>query len=249
MKRQKIFFILLLLTFFLNTAHGFKPSMNIEAPYNIEKFQSVLNKSKLQGAYSATVVGYGKFHNFSSPSFYLSKNRNMTFSLSKVKVKADEFSRYARVELRQGPKSQEWKTSSPSWKKVIGDVKLSKPELLKEFTWMQIHDSTKFNKPLIRLLWKKKKEGKNDHLWAVLRTSLDKKYKWYDLGLRPKSFFEAEIKVRRNQLIVTINKEEKINQNVSYWKDMSSYFKTGLYLSAKNDEGAAKIQFKTLNYY
>ncbi|RMF65928.1 MAG: polysaccharide lyase family 7 protein, partial [Calditrichaeota bacterium] len=181
-----------------------------------------------------------EFEGFADWYFYLaqtSSDNYMTFVMS---------GDHNRSELRQ---MNEWKTSTSSWRKMIGEVKCFYPSTssLDQYTFMQIHDSDGINKPLVRLVWLRSRSGKSDHLWAVIRTSVSSSsYQYVDLGARPSGFFKAEIKVRNNTLKVKINGVTKVSKNVSYWSAYHNYFKAGVYLQ---DAGTAKVQFKSLKYY
>jgi len=224
-------------------------------PYDLAKFRAVLDRSKLQYPNSNTDVPYGEFEAVQTDYFYLSDGGFMTFET--IKGRHDDVK---RVELRQGP--DVWKTSTGSLKRMHAELKLFYPETIREYSWMQIHDSGAnepfINKPLIRLLWRKERKGKDDHLWAVIRTSNrpngGPSPLWVDMGKRPNSFFEAEIRVYNNLLSVTIDNREILRKDVSYWQEFSNYFKTGIYLSGSVNDGIGpnqklvKVQFKTLLY-
>ncbi len=82
-----------------------------------------------------------------------------------------------RVELREG--SQEWSTSTSSLQHIVGEVKCFYPSTIQEYSWMQIHDNKNssvggINKPLVRLVWRKEKGDKADHLWVVIRDTNQK---------------------------------------------------------------------------
>jgi hypothetical protein len=225
-------------------------------PYDLVKFQSVLDQSKLQWPQSGTEVDYGAFQGFHADHFYLSNDGYMTFETENSGTK--------RVELREGP--QEWFTSTRALKHIVGEVKCFYPDTIKEYTWMQIHDNKNsgvggINKPLVRLAWIKEKKDNaghllTDYLWAVIRDTNSKNgpSTWYPLIQRPNSFFKAEISVHNNQLYVYINDILKHQRSVAYWDVFLNYFKAGVYLSGSvnNDvpEGqkTAKVQFKTLSY-
>ncbi len=210
-------------------------------PYDVARFRPVLDASKLQAPTSSTACPQGEFDGFADWFFYLyvGNDTYMTFKMS-----GDS----CRSELRQ---MEEWKTSTTSWRKMIGDVRVFYPtdDSLNQFTWMQIHDSSvEVNLPLIRLVWLRSRGDILDHLWAYVRKSVTEPiYDVVDLGPRPDGFFHAEVKVLNNKLRVLIDYVAKIeNMDVSYWQDLNNYFKAGVYLQ---DDGTAKVQFKNLNYY
>ena len=223
-------------------------------PYSSLKFRPVLSQAKLQWPDSRTAVGYGQFEGFASEYFYLSEQGFLTFATAK-----GDYDDISRVELRQGP--DEWKTSSKIQKRMFAELRCPRPDKVKEYTWLQIHDNPRksgINKPLLRLLWRAKRAGKSDHLWAVVRTNKfaqgGSEPLWQDLGKRPEGFFKAEITVANNRLIVRINQQTMLDRDVSYWQEYSNYFKAGIYLSgsANDDVSPAdkllKIQFRELGF-
>jgi len=208
-------------------------------PYSLARFQPVLDDSKLQAPDSSTARAQGDFFGFHDSFFRLdSRGKYLTFEME-----GDSH----RSELRQ---MNEWQTSSLTWQKMIGEVKLFYPQTssLNQYTFMQIHDSGSYpNKPLIRLHWQRNRNDLPDHLWAVVRLSVsEKNYLWVNLGPRPGSFFKSEIKVKNNIMRVRINGITMLDMDVSYWDGLSNYFKAGVYLQ---DAGKAKVQFKSLKYY
>lgn len=208
-------------------------------PYSLSRFQSVLDDSKLQAPDSSAARRQGELPGFSDWFFRLdSTGKYMTFEMT-----GDS----ARSELRQ---MNEWQTSSSTWNKMIGEVKLFYPSTptLNQYTFMQIHDSGSYpNKPLIRLTWRRDRAGLSDNLWAAIRLSAtENRYQWVNLGKRPSGFFKSEIKVANNTMRVLINGVPMIDMNVAHWDGLSSYFKVGVYLQ---DEGTAKAQFRRLKYY
>jgi hypothetical protein len=206
-------------------------------PWSQTKFQPVLTDSKLQAPDSSTACDQGDFKGFYKDYFKLS-GTYMQFQMS-----GDS----KRSELRQ---MKEWKTSTTTARKIIGSVKVFKPTTtsLTEYTFMQIHDSGSLNKPLLRLVWLKSRDGKSDHIWSIRRTgaSSSSGYEYVDLGVRPSGFFKCEIAVLNNNLKVKINDVTKVNKSVSYWSSLSSYFKAGVYLQSS---GTATVQYDTLKYY
>ena len=207
-------------------------------PYDLGKFQAVLNEAKLQAPQSQKFISPGKFAGRSEPFFFLSKGGHLTF-----KMKGQSH----RSELRQ---TQEWKTSTSKPVRMIGSVRLAQPtdRAMDQFTFMQIHDSEKeLNKPLLRLAWIKTRKGTNDHLWSIVRNGTQRKstYTYVDLGPRPDDFFGSEVTVADNRLRVHLNGEPMVNVDVSYWQDWSSYFKAGVY---NQSEGMATVEFNSLRF-
>ncbi len=221
---------------------------NPDAPYNLRKFRSVLDGSKLQAPTSSTLIPHGEFDEQSNQYFSLDPTgTHMTFTVS-----GDS----NRSELRQ--MTGDWQTSSPTWQKMIGRVKVDYPAdtSMNQFTFMQIHDVTGgLNKPLIRLTWRRSRAGQDDHLWAAIRTPADPgrpislsnlDADWIDLGPRPTGFFKAEIKVRDNTMKVKIDDVTLISKDVAYWDGLDNYFKAGVY---NQDPGTSTVWFDSLKYY
>ena len=254
-RKTKILLTLVLVQLVILSACAKALDSSSLAPYNLPKFRSVLDKSKLQYPESNTDIKYGEFKGVHRDYFYLSEEGFMTFETVR-----GQHNDIIRVELRQGP--DEWKTSSSSLKRMVAELKLFYPEIIREYSWLQVHDSAAsephINKPLIRLLWRKERKGKNDHIWAVIRTNNQawggSSALWVDLGKRPNGFFKAEIAIQNNLLTVNIEADVKLSKDVSYWQEFSNYFKAGIYLSGSANEGISanqklvKVQFRSLFY-
>jgi hypothetical protein len=215
-----------------------------DAPYSLEKFKNVLDKSKLQAPKSSYNPQYsrkyGDFKNYSNKYFYLQNGRYMVFYMC---------GNHNRSELRF---RNDWKVDSKTPKTLQARVKLFPLNSKREFTFLQIHaDSTLFNvptinKPLLRIVWYKKLRGKKNHLWAVIRLSNNefvKRYAKIDLGKMPKGFFDVKIVVKDNNLKIYVDNKKKVDIDVSYWSDFYNYFKAGVYLQ---DDGCAKVLFDKL---
>lgn len=281
---KKIVTILIFVCLLLETP----VASSTEPPFNAPQFRNIINQSRLQFCDSQiTPKQYSKHRkSFASEYFYLSNKQYLTLEINKKKC-IDEIKRYCeddkrvdcpkkmRLELMQSEKSNKhlWKTSSQNPKRLISEVRLSKPALVNEYTWIQIHDWARkdksgkpnckdpkddCNKPLLRLFWKEYHKGRHNHIWAVLRKNTKKSpkiYQWFDLGVTPSDFFKTEVSVQSNTLSIMINGRELVNEDISYWSERPNYFKSGLYLSNRadyvngvNPDGRVKIEFKTLHY-
>lgn len=222
-----------------------------EAPYDLPRFQPVLDASKLQAPKSSpAMVEHGEFAGKSNEFFHLDE------SGQRIVFTATGDSR--RSELRQ--MTGDWDTSTPEERALIARVKVLVPETpeLGQFTFLQVHDKEEdgegLNKPLIRVTWRRSRSGVRDHLWAGLRVPADASRpislenlgsEWVDLGPRPDGSFDASIRVRDNRLRVTIDGEKKIDKDVSYWAGLSNYFKAGVY---NQDPGTSVAIFEALRY-
>jgi hypothetical protein len=214
------------------------PESAAVSPYQLERFRPVMDESKLQAPDSSEFCSSSAMHNCAGWFFKLDASGEfMSFSMS-----GDRH----RSELRQ---LTEWRTSSASWLKMIGEVFLPPPDLeMQQFTFAQIHDSGEFpNKPLLRLAWRRSRQNLEDHLWVVLRLSpTDESTTWSDLGARSDGLQKFEIKVRNNHLIVKLDDQAKFEADVDYWQTFDSYFKVGVYLQS---DGWADAKFRSLRYY
>lgn len=227
------------------------PAQGQGAPYDVEKFRSVLDESKLQAPTSSpTMINQGKFAGASNEYFFLDKTgQYMTFT-----VEGDS----NRSELRQN--TGDWDTATETPQRMIARVRVLVPEdqKLEQFTFLQIHDKKNgdegLNKPLLRLTRRSDYRKTQDHLWAHIRTpeNCDKPIslanlatKNFDLGPRPEGFFDVEVRVQNSKIIVTINGRTKFDMDVSYWDGLDNYFKAGVY---NQNPGRSKAEFESLRF-
>ena len=227
------------------------PATQAKVPYDIEKFRSVLDASKLQAPTSSPAkIEQGDFAGQSNEYFFLDDTKTrLTFTVS-----GDS----NRSELRQ--LSGDWDTATPIAQRLIGRVKIHRPgtSSLRQFTFMQIHDKKigdqGLNKPLIRLAWRKSRSNNKDHLWAAIRTPKDPDKpialknlgsEWVDLGPRPEGFFDVEIRVQNSQMNVILGGQSVVTKDVSYWNGLKNYFKAGVY---NQNAGTSKVEFDVLRY-
>jgi hypothetical protein len=218
-------------------------SFAYEAPYNNPVFRNVLGKAKLQFPTDKIRIGYGRFNDRAKPYFYLENGRYMTF-----KIKKDKGEGIVRAELRLGP--NDWMVDTRTPRILTAEMHLSKPQTLNQITLLQIHAVSPSYPPL-RVVWLRRHRGVKDHIWAIFRASpYQSTIRYVDLGKRQgKVFSHYSIKVHNNTLEVRENNKLKGKQSLALWKGTKNYFKVGLYLSGKNDEGEAKIRFRLLEYH
>ena len=187
------------------------PAQGQRAPYDLEKFRSVLDDSKLQAPTSSpTKIDRGDFAGASNEYFFLDKTgRFMTFTVQ---------GEGNRSELRQS--TGDWDTATETPQYLTARVRVLVPEDrgLEQFTFLQIHDKKNdnegLNKPLLRVTRHGRYRGTNDHLWAHIRTPKNFNQpislsnlgtKNIDLGPRPKGFFNAQVRVQNSRMIVAID--------------------------------------------
>lgn len=216
------------------------------AVYEASKFHQVLEESKLQYPDAIPVIGYGEFEHQIKPYFFLDEDDNMIFIIDK-KTKGH----ILRDELHQGPTRIKGFSSNVSVKTaVLGKVRCYYAPDIKNYTWMQIHASHPFSYPIIRLVVLHSKDGKRDHIWAVMMNSLELEAPrvWFDLGKRPEKYFDFEVDVKDNQLYVLFNKKEVLHQDISFWEGKINYFKIGAYITRYDDIGKVVVGFSELHY-
>ncbi len=212
-----------------------------DAPYSLEKFRSALEGAKLQAPVSAFdprySIGYGDFAYRANRYFYLQDGRYMTFLTCGAKN---------RSELRR---RSEWPVTTTEPKRVEARLRPIPLDAKREFTFLQIHDSgTEANKPLLRVVWRKKYRGKKDHLWAVIRLSdhrYHSEYEKVDLGPAPagSAMTDLTVEVQKGRMRLWRDGRLLVDKDVRYWRSLRNYFKAGVYLQ---DEGCARVLFDKL---
>jgi len=225
---------------------------NANAPYDYEKFQAVLDISKLQYP-DPLQVDYGNFAGFKAANFYADSNASLYFTTQK---EVNEYK--TRSELREG---RAWTTASQTGNYWVASLKCLKPAPgVSAYTWMQVHGPNEpqiHNYPLIRLQWIREYRDEQqvlqyDHIWATVIVSEPGEmliYKNIDLGPRPDNFFRAEVYFKNNIMDVIINGKVLYTSNVSYWEEVENYFKAGVYINRVGDGGEATTIFSELYFY
>jgi len=221
----------------------FAAALAHDAPYSIQKFRSALDGAKLQAPVSAYdprySIRYGDFAYRANRYFYLQDGRYMNFLMCGAKN---------RSELRR---RSEWPVTATEAKRIEARLLPIPLDAKREFTFLQIHDTgTAANKPLLRVVWRKKYRGKKDHLWAVIRLSDHREHSEYekvDLGEAPKNgaMTDMVVEVHKGRLRLWRDGELKVDKDVTYWKSPRNYFKAGVYLQ---DDGCARVLFDKLNF-
>jgi len=217
-------------------------------PNDIDKFKDVLSHSKYQYPDSTTTVEYDQFDSYKTENFYVDKNNDFYFVVSKEKN-----STKIRDELREGPEDREWNTQDSDGNFWVSTIKCFKPKLgISTYTWMQIHGTLDtFNYPLLRLLWVRSRDGIYDHIWSIVIISDPddaRVYEWTDLGKRPDGFFNASVYVQDNIMEIKINDVVVKTYDVTYWESVTNYFKAGIYLNIFQDGGEGTIAYRELQF-
>jgi len=214
-------------------------------PYDYEKFQSVLDQSKLQYP-NDDLISQGEFATYKAANFYADTDENMNFVTQK---ESDTYK--TRSELRE---VNEWSTSNVDGNYWVATLRCLKPKVgITSYTWMQVHGtSDSYNYPLLRLLWARSYKGVYDHLWAVIIVSDPNSpfiYEWVDMGQRREGFFDVEVHIKENIMTILLNRNIVTTRNVTYWEDVSNYFKAGTYIDRYGDGGEASTIFSQLHFY
>ena len=221
------------------------------APYSFEKFHNILDVSKLTYPDWHTLVRKDwDYEWYKSDFFYATKDWNMVFVLEK-----HEWKYQPRVELRQriNWKDTGWDLSENVIHILKEKVKLQRLSWTNgmEYTFSQIHSE---EHPLLRMAVVKDKDGKKDHIWAIVRiTTKDswRRTQRYDLWeVNPNNFDSFTIKVGNNRLIILRNWQEYVNKDVSYWTETKNYFKAWIYFSHwKHNENPFKVKIEFNELY
>lgn len=137
-----------------------------------------------------------------------------------------------------------------------------------EMTYLQVHNKGTYYDgkpgshgegyiphPLVRVVYDADRSGKTDWYWAIIKnnavncssksgnkgsTECKKAYIKLPLGpIAEKGTDKFDIYVGNQRLIINHNDSTVVNHDISYWKDMVSYYKAGVYNQFKNGESEA----------
>ena len=203
------------------------------APHDIPKFQGFIGGSKLQAPTSSTIATQAELiSGYSDEFFYVFENNKIAFNQTGASM---------RTELRH---EENWVVSDGdrSFCAKI-DVVL---QTCDQVTVVQIHDDANAgngpNKPLLRI-YKHQTKSPANHLWAAIKTDdggVNTKH--VDLGEDPGGYFDCEVKIVDERMIIEIDGVEEANEDISFWT-FPSYWKAGVYLQ---DAGEATAHFDKL---
>jgi len=214
-------------------------------PYNFDKFKHVLFNSEFTYPTSKNIIiDKWQFENYKSNFFYATKDGVMYFILPK---KVGETHK-VRVELReqQNHKSSGWSkdTSEIHYLKAIVKLQAIQNSNIPEYTFLQIQE-TEYYKPLLRMVVRYKKDGKINHIWAVIRNTTGYDGKISDrIDLWPimqDIFDNYKVLIGNNKLDIYRNWTLMVDRNISYWTPKHNYFKAGIY-DSWNGKGSFKIK-------
>ena len=215
------------------------------APYNYPNFQGAINQSELQ-YHSDNNITQKDLTNYKAAFFYADTNATMHFAIEKSYNSYETSS-----ELRQ---VNSWSTADTNGNYLVASVKCLKPQAgITSYTWMWIQGtSSSYNYPLLTLFWKRSRKNLYDHLWANIMVSdpfTNNLTDWIDLGVRPEGFFDIELQLSNNYLIILFNRSVISFRNVSYWQNVQNYFKVGINVDRYDNGGEASVLFEDLHFY
>ncbi|TKF86445.1 polysaccharide lyase family 7 protein [Vibrio breoganii] len=241
------------------------------APYSITKYQDILENSDLQqsdpsgsASNKETLVRDGNFAGYSDEYFYAQENtqylvlkmsnysmRNEVRELENFEVNVENEKRKLIAEVKL-----------PNIEDAMSNSSSSKDQV----TFLQIHNKETVNggdgipHPLLRVVYELDRDGKEGHYWAVLKNNAvdckgdnyipddprcDDAYDYIDLGEADTSAFtKFELIVQENKLSIKVNDVTKADKDISYWEDLLSYFKAGVY--NQFEDGESEAHFRAL---
>jgi hypothetical protein len=174
---------------------------------------------------------------YSSGYFFLNGSREMCFALDAAEKGTTPNTKYVRSELRHLPN---WTADSSHT--LVGEVRVVSHLQPDKLTVLQIHGITPDGDnapPLLRIALN------NGDLYAAVKpdASGDKTdMVLLKAGVKT-SYVKVAVIVKAGQLRVSVDGQEKLVRDLSYWK-FSNYFKAGLYPQAT--KGSAQVFFRSL---
>lgn len=220
-----------------------KTQSTTNSPYSQAKFQSVLQRSKLQLPTSSTCISNSDIENYYyDPDNWYLDNTNMQFEI-------DNGADSARNELR-GDSFAGTRTGM----EYTSRLKVQYGGSFSDgFTVAQIYGETG-GKPILRIEFIASRSGLSNRLWGIYRTdaSSTANFEYQDLGPAPTAFTELKL-VYNDAGTVTAklgtNPKRSWSTNFSYYNVSSklTYFKTGCYLQEPGDcwVRISSLQFET----
>lgn len=221
-------------------------------PFNFAKFRNILRNSQLTYPTSKNVVvDKWQFENYLSDYFYATTDGILYFNLKKDYFESNK----KRLELREQKDGKNiwWRKDTDDIHYLNMSVKLQPLSWnIIEYTFAQIQEK-EYYKPLLRLVVRKEKNWKINHVWAVIRNTI-----WYnsqisdriDLGPVSNNFEKFDIYIWNNSLKLYRNKKILINRDISYWTPKQNYFKVGIYDSVNSKwPFNIKIWFRQLDWW
>lgn len=249
------------------------------APAEYSQFTPILSKSKLQISTANGVIGNKRevatdsnFTGIIYDGFYVNKDSQaLVFTMSGNKLRSElRIKKNFRTDL---PDTFYHLKATLEPVNPMESVKNS-DFLQNEITYLQVHNNGfsqdakgRLPHPLLRIVWKKDKNGILNHYWAIIKNNTlickgeegisnkDKpecqgknEYTSYDLGeLKDKGTSDFEIIVGKQTLLINVDGETKVTHDIAYWKDVLSFFKAGVY--NQFSKGTSQVNFYKLEYF
>ncbi|MEO9474785.1 MAG: polysaccharide lyase family 7 protein [Cyclobacteriaceae bacterium] len=204
------------------------------APYEIPKFQNFIGGSKLQAPTSTTIASQSELINgYTDEYFYV---------VEKDKVALNQSGTSMRTELRH---LENWVVADAN-RSLHASIDVVE-QTCEQVTVLQIHDDANAgsgpNKPLLRI-YKHQTKSPENHLWAAVKTDVEgTDTKHIDLGVDPGGYFDCDVKIEDERMLIEIDGVLKSDEDISFWT-FPSYWKAGVYLQ---DEGEATAYFDELD--
>ena len=175
---------------------------------------------------------------YSSGYFFLNKSREMVFKLDAAEKGTTTNAHYVRSELRH---HLNWHISETHT--MSAEVKAVAHLDPDKVTVLQIHGIQEDGSdapPLLRVALN------HGDLFAMIKP--DNEGDRTDSILLKKgvgaNWSKVEITVKKSQLVITVDNQQKLNQSLAYWK-YPNYFKAGCYPQAT--QGTAEVFFRKLS--
>jgi len=228
-----------------------------KVPYDLARFRSIFDSSRLQYPGSSTAIRKGHFPDKKLESFDVESidgKDYLRLSFDHAYPSANEEDS-TRCELRH---EQYFSTADELKRELKATMQIPKPgPTISAFTIFQVHSrhpdtGDGFIKgPLLRIVWSSTKSEKEDWLWVNIRTAYpDKRNTYVPLCPRPDGFFDMSIVFENYKLKVTLNDEEKFSKdNMKYWAPVTSNrFKAGVYMHNGGENGEGKVLYDKLEF-
>ncbi|USD63106.1 polysaccharide lyase family 7 protein [Vibrio sp. SCSIO 43140] len=141
-----------------------------------------------------------------------------------------------------------------------------------EVTFLQVHnkgtssDGTGYiPHPLLRVTYELERNGEMGHYWAVLKVNAldcssgsehagssdcNNAYQRIDLGeANLDAMTDMDITIQEERLVIEVDGVQKLDHDISYWADLLSYFKAGVYNQYDDGDGIntwSEVRFSKL---
>ena len=211
------------------------------SPYSEEKFQDVIDVSKLQIPDSSTCITNTNLKNhYYDPDNWYVDNTNMVFEI-------DDGGDSQRNELR-GNSFAASRTNMEHRSRLKMNVGGSYST---KFTVAQVYGETN-GKPILRVEFIASRSGLTNRLWGIYRTSADAsaEFEYQDLGPAPNAFTDLVLTYNTSGTVTAklgTGPTRTWSTNLNYWtvSSKTTYFKSGCYLQ---DPGDCYVRFSTLRF-